>query len=666
VLAPGAIAVAVFLVLVPLETGYDPTTWYPAAFCFLLILAAVVAARSDFVGSCPLAVRWAVALLAAFTAWSVISIAWADVQGDAWDGANRTLLYVIVYTLFALLPWRADAAAVLIGAFAFGTAVIGGVVLVQATLAPAAEPYFLEGRLAEPAGYANAAAALFLAAFWPALFLGSRREVPPFLRAVMLAASGLLLTIAVAAQSRASVVALVIVLVLYLALMPNRVRAALFLVPVAAGAALALPWTVDLYEVARDGDDFNSALTRAAATLGLSCAFLLVAGTALARLDRRISFSERAARNAGRGLAIGAAVLATSGSVSFAALDHPVRRVEHAWQSFKRGTDPDASSHLTAGLGGARYDYWRVALDEFAASPITGVGVDNYAVDYLRERKTTHAPLYPHSIELRLLAQTGVIGTALFGGFLLAALIAAARTISRATEFERGVAAAAIVTFAYWFVHGSVDWLWELPALAAPAFAWLGMAARISRPRGETVVTGRSRAASRAIGTSCAAVLASVAAVSLVLPWFAAREVERAGHDWQADSAAAFEALDRARKLNFLSDTPDLVTATIARRVGDRPRMRRAFERVLERNPKNWYAHLELGALDALEGRRTAALRRLQAAKELNPLEPVVTYAMRRVAARKPLSLRTIDRMLAAGGHADTVGGSSPFRPVGA
>ena len=38
-----------------------------------------------------------------------------------------------------------------------------------------------------------------------------------------------------------------------------------------------------------------------------------------------------------------------------------------------------------------------------------------------------------------------------------------------------------MVTFAYWAVHGSVDWFWELPALAAPAFAWLGLAGGLAR-----------------------------------------------------------------------------------------------------------------------------------------------------------------------------------------
>src|SRR6476646_1748172 len=39
--------------------------------------------------------------LAAFTAWSFVSISWADAPGPAWDAANRALLYLILFTLFS-------------------------------------------------------------------------------------------------------------------------------------------------------------------------------------------------------------------------------------------------------------------------------------------------------------------------------------------------------------------------------------------------------------------------------------------------------------------------------------------------------------------------------------------------------------------------------------
>ena len=44
---------------------------------------------------------------------------------------------------------------------------------------------------------------------------------------------------------------------------------------------------------------------------------------------------------------------------------NPIHRVNNAWHEFKQvgAPDPNAAGHLSAGFGGARYDYYRVALD---------------------------------------------------------------------------------------------------------------------------------------------------------------------------------------------------------------------------------------------------------------------------------------------------------------
>ena len=91
--------------------------------------------------------RWALAALAGFTAWSCCSIAWADARGEAWDGANRTLLYLTVFALFALVPWTAGEAAAVLAAFALATAAVGAAEIARA-LAGDAPAGFVDGRLA--------------------------------------------------------------------------------------------------------------------------------------------------------------------------------------------------------------------------------------------------------------------------------------------------------------------------------------------------------------------------------------------------------------------------------------------------------------------------------------------------------------------------------------
>src|ERR1700690_2858679 len=107
----------------------------------------------------------------------------------------------------------------------------------------------------------------------------------------------------------------------------------------------------------------------------------------------------------------------------------PVARVEHGWQTFKGGYGADRAggSRLTSGLGSNRYDFSRVALNEFVAHPLAGIGVDNFQQQYLVHGRSGETPHYPHSVELRTLTETGVLGIVLAVIGLGAALLASSR-----------------------------------------------------------------------------------------------------------------------------------------------------------------------------------------------------------------------------------------------
>ena len=133
-----------------------------------------------------------------------------------------------------------------------------------------------------------------------------------------------------------------------------------------------------------------------------------------------------------------------------------------------------------SGLGSNRYDFYRVALDEFVAHPLVGIGADNFQQQYLAHGRSEETPHYPHSVELRTLAETGLIGALLALVGLGAALLAAARGLRGPDPLGRAVVAAALAGFAYWVVHGSFDWFWEFAGLGAPAFALLGLACALA------------------------------------------------------------------------------------------------------------------------------------------------------------------------------------------
>lgn len=640
--APGVICVAVFLYWTADQGGYPATSWYAGALVLLALLVTLAAVRPSALLGPPRTSWWAVALLAAFTAWSFASIAWADAKGDAWDGANRTLLYLLVYALFARWRWQPGGAAALLGLYAGGVAVIGLVTLQQVIHSADPGSFLIGARLSDPLGYPNATAAAFLLAFWPAIFLGSSRGLNPVLRGVTLATAGALVELGLIPQSRGALLSLPVVALVYVAVAPARARALLHLAIVGGTAAIALEPLLRVYRTAADGGDIPGAVTHARNAILLSMLALVAVGIGLALLEARVEISAGARRRIDRALVVVGASVALVGLVVLLAAGSPAAHARSVWHDFKSPEPSGGSSHLVS-LGSNRYDFYRVALLTFARHPIGGAGADNFAIQYLRERRSDEQPLYAHSLELRLLVHTGIVGTLLFAGFLAAALLAAWRSRSSGEMLKRGAAAAGAVAFGYWAIHGSGDWLWEFPALGAPAFAWLGLAAGLDRPDTPAERPPRARVL---VAAPLFGLVAVAAAVSLALPWLAAREVDFAARTWRANPARAFDALGRARALNPLSDLPDIVSGAIAGRLGDRRRMRVDYTRAIARNPDNWYSRLELGVLDGIEHDYPAALVQLRSAHELNPREPLVERALRGVRERRPLRPQAVDRII--------------------
>ena len=646
-LAPCAVAVAVFVGWSGYQAGYPPTVWYPGGLLVGACLATALAISRRPLAGAPRPLVAALALFAGFTAWSFLSILWADQRADAWDGANRTLLYLGVYALFALWPWRPGAAAALMALYAVGVAAVMGAYLARAAAADDPGKFLIGGRLAEPAGYPNANCALAMGAFFLAAFLASRRELPWLGRALLLAASGVTLELAILTQSRGSLVAVPLTALLALAIVPGRSRLLLSFAAVGIVAFAFRSPLLDVYPARDDAGALRDALAQAAQAVGISAAILAAVGAAVALADQRLELSERARRRTGLAVLAACVVLAGAALAGLvAAYGNPVTRVESAWNDFTAAhgdenyLDP-GSSRFSGGLGSNRWDFWRVAVDSFERSPLLGAGADNFALDYVRDRRSPEEPRYAHSVELRVLGGLGIVGAALFTAAVGFALAAAHRARRSSTPFGAALAAGCVVAFAYWLIHGTVDWFWEFPALGAPAFAWLGLAAGLSRVPPVTAPPAAPQPAGpgwhRVALPLCLATLGLAVLVSFVPPWLAARDIDQAAATWRDDPQAAFDRLDRARRLNPLAERPDLIAGAIASRLGDLEQMRASFTRALERNPRNWYALLELAVVESNEGRFSEAARRLEQASALNPGEPALALARERLEARQPI-----------------------------
>jgi hypothetical protein len=609
----------------------------------------------------PTPVRVAIACLAAYTALGFLSILWARVPGDAWEGANRTLLYLAVFALFAGWRQHGASAAVLIGVWTLAMIGLAGYVALHLQAASAAQVQLLlpDGRLVYPSGYANANAAQWLMAFWPAVLLARSERLPWGLRGLLAGGAVLLAEVALLSQSRGSLYATAVMVPLVFALLPRRLRTFAVLVPVGLATLAAAPWVLHVGNHRRhNGEVIPSTLHHAIAA---SFAAALLAGllvATVAAIESRARLRASSVAKIRRGTAaLTVATLVAVVAGGLVAAGNPIRRIEHGWNTFKGGYGANSrtGSRLVSGLGSNRYDFYRVALDEFAAHPLAGIGVDNFQVQYLARGRSDETPHYPHSVELRTLTQTGVIGALLALAGLAAAALAGMRACRRSPD--RGldplgcdVAAAALAGFAYWVVHGSVDWFWEFAGLGGPAFAMLGIACALA-PRADVpgpapAPARRFSAVRRPILVGAGVLVALAATASLTAPWLSEREVQSAARIWPTAPAAAYARLDEAARLNPLSDEAYVVAGSIALRYGDLARADHEFSLALERTPQDAYATLERGAIASTSGRRAEALLLLERAARLNPRDAVTRHALMLARHGRRVSVEELNRSI--------------------
>jgi tetratricopeptide (TPR) repeat protein len=658
-------AIVLLVVWASSQAGYPLTHWAPGALILLVLLALALAAVPLRLREIPVSVRVAIACLAAYTVLSFLSILWAAVPGDAWEGANRTLLYLIVFALFACWPQRAAGAALLVSVWTLALVALAVYVAVRVdtTTGKGFEALFSGERLSYPVNYPNATAAQWLMAFWPALLLARGARMPWALRGALAAGAVVLADVALLSLSRGSLYATPVVIVLVFVFVPERLRTFATAVPV----ALAIGATTPL--VLRVGDRIDAGHSPYAATHhAIAAMFLaaLLAGAVVAlgaAFESRRNVSPALAHKMRRGtgaVAIATLVIVLAGGLAVAG--NPIARVRHAWDSFKGGYSSTATTNnrLLSGLGSNRYDFYRVALDEFAAHPLLGIGADNFAQQYLAHGRSEETPHYPHSVELRTLSQTGLVGALPALAGLAGALIAAWRAMRRPEQLARTVAAAALAGFGYWVVHGSFDWFWEFAGLGASAFALLGLACSLAHPSsleaprvgsGEPLPAGSpARAERRSIGRllpwCVAGVLALVAAASLVAPWLSERQIQSAASSWPKAPLTAYARLNDAAGLNPLSDRAYLVAGSIALRFNDLTRAEHDFSLALRRVPGDAYATLELGAIASERGERARALALLERAVRLNPRESLTREALRTVRSGKRVDVEGLNRSI--------------------
>ena len=614
-----AVLVATALAVSPLATGYfNFAVWAPLALAAMALLVAVLPnARITLTRHG----QAACVGLGALLVLSAASMLWAESRDSAWTETNRLALYAAIFAI-ALLTVRDRRTARLVVVLLGAAALITSVVLALVMLFGGGQDAFLERRLNSPLGYINGTAGLLVMGIWPWIAV-AETAARRWMRAGAIGAASMIGGTLVLTQSRAILLGMVVSAALVLICAPNRSRRALNLLLVVASVALTLPWTLPVYSTGGAAERLlapSHGLLRAAAAAIIVCALVAAAiRYALVRLSERTpaETAERRLRLVGRVLAIATAVLVCAGLVFGSS------RISSEWRSFTADHVNESAAVRFTEVSGYRYDLWRVAVLEFRAHPLGGVGAGNYDADYYRLRNNPEYVLQPHSLELQMAAELGVGGVLfllLFCGAVLSAGFVKRGTL--ASE-DRLIKIAALGIFAAWLADTSVDWLYDIPGLAGTALVAAALlVAPARRDSGAHVAPARgpswARRGALAAGFCAIALLAASVGRQYVASRFAAAGAGRV----TSSPLAAISTLHTAEQLDPYSLTTLYSISSAYARLGDYQAARDALLHASRIEPDNYVPPALLGDLAMRRGDYRVARAEYARALELNPRDP--------------------------------------------
>lgn len=571
----------------------------------------------------PTRAGWAaIALLAAFAAWSLLTASWSSSSERSVFEAARlaTHLGVLVLGVVAL---RREAARHVVHALAAAVAVVGAVALLS-RLQPAWFPTprtgeFLPGlasRLSYPLNYWNALGA-FLAMGVPLLLFIATSARTVAARAAGAAALPIVASSLYLTYSRGSLLALAVALVVLFAAWPARLGV-LATAAVGATGSVILAASIAEREALADATRTDLAIAQGHQVVVLAllvmagCALLQVAVTLVERHVQR----PRALRPSPRVLGAATALLAMSGVLVAVGAGVPAV-VSDGWERFK---SPDArlaagqnntAARLTAASGKGRYQYWESAVNALESRPLSGIGAGTFEFWWAERATTPGFVRNAHSLWFESAAEAGLVGLALLVGVLAVALLAGLRRL-RGASMQRRVVAAALAALAAFCTSASFDWIWQVTVV--PVMALLLVAALVSGdvslrsgPR-----TWRIRAPLIALG------IAALALIAVPLAGLASVR-ESQSHAQRDEWGLALSRAADAREVQPYAATAATQQALLYEQVGAIDDAIAAARQAVAAERTNWRTWLVLSRVLAEGGDAKASVAAYRQARSLNP-----------------------------------------------
>ena len=531
--------------------------------------------------------------------------------------ANRWMFYAALFAILVLLLRDDRLGKLLIGCAGAVVAAFGGYLVVR-LLGPAGNELFIDDRLHEPLGYINGQAGYLVLGLWPLIALAERAR-NHLLSGAAIAGATILAGLAVLGQTRAIVPAVVVSAIVLVAVLPGRRQRLWALVAVGCGVGLAASSLVDVYDSGEgsglpDADTVRTAILVLLASSALSGAVWALVRWGASRAGERVGRGRVVGLSVAGLTAVGVAVLAAG----LVAAGDPVERVRDEWRAFKSpgGSTAESRSRFTTGSGN-RYDYWRVALNQFEDEPLKGLGAGNYDRTYFAERTTGEDIRQPHSLPLQALAELGIVGlfgVLLFLGAVLAGLARRARA-ARTSATDLGLAVAGGGMFLVWLVHTSVDWLHLIPGVTGIALCGAAvLVAPWTRAAGAS-----SRSPLRIATIAACALLVLLGATLLGRATLADKYRSDSQEVVETDPREALAKAADSLDLNDESLPAYYAQAAAYARLNDYEHARASLVEATRREPHDFVPRALLGDLAVRRGDERQARREYRRALRLNP-----------------------------------------------
>jgi O-antigen ligase len=574
------------------------------------------------------------ALLAGFTAWTLVAVAWSTSAERTVTEVGRLSTYLGMFVLALLVVRRTTVRQLVNGmGLAFG---LIGLLAVLSRLYPGAFPqdqgvaYFHSSalRLDYPLNYSNGTGN-FLAIGLTLLLVLATRARTIVAQALAAAAIPVSVLAIVLTASRGAVLTAIVGIAVFYLLAPDRLPKFLTGLVTAGGSAILVVALLHRHAV-RDGFSTSLAVSQRHQLMALVLLVCIGVGLAQVGIGLAATFAGRpralrlSRRNAGIGAVATAVVL-----IAIAVAAGVPGKLQHQWHLFKQvDTTGVASGNIYSRLGTVsgshRYQYWQTGVHAFKSKPLTGIGPGTFEFYWAQ-----HGPIYEfirnaHSLYVETLAETGIPGFVLLVGLLLVVLIGGIVRSLRAPPLARAGLAAATASFAAFCVGAGYDWLWQLAVIPIAALL-LGGAILAYNP--DKLPADPPIAGWRKWSPRLATVPVALAAlVAIAIPYGAnaainsSRSAFAAGHP-----KAALSDAQTAQTLEPYAATPRLQRALILEALGDLRQARMAIGQAAAREPANWQIWLIASRIQAESGHAARAVRDFRRAHGLNPRSPLTS-----------------------------------------